>query len=269
MENSSASINLNNKKSVKSTAKHSEKRIKLNTVRTTMVESGSFTQTQKKRLARRRKSCMYLPEKHQVFERNYYTDNLVELYHNKALSLGSDSDENNHEPKIDAKISKKKNLEHKVVLPKNCFKTQASVADSSESVPPLKIQEMADNYDIVKNELSPIQEIDYNEPPLARTEFSTCTKNYELPTIASKMKQVAKCYLRGFDFRAIPFCAAKSTSPSHNIGINIQQVMSIIKTRQPISGISPTLAHNIGLAAEKLNSRPLSALVSSLGSRIT
>lgn len=41
--------------------------------------------------------------------------------------------------------------------------------------------------------------------------------------------------------------------------------MSIMKTRHPIGGISPTLAHNISLAAGKLSNRPFSALVSSLG----
>ncbi|XP_057655498.1 uncharacterized protein LOC130893420 isoform X2 [Diorhabda carinulata] len=111
-------------------------------------------------------------------------------------------------------------------------------------------------------------------------------KNYELPTIASRMKQVAKTYLSTFSFKtmvsklvggkvsnekvtpkkAIPFCAAISTSPSHNIGINIQQVMNILKNRQPVNGISPTLAHNIGLAAERLNSKPLSTLVTTINS---
>ncbi|XP_072390852.1 uncharacterized protein [Diabrotica undecimpunctata] len=112
-------------------------------------------------------------------------------------------------------------------------------------------------------------------------------KSYEFPTIASRMKQVAKSYLNTFSFKSmvskiiggkmeddkipmstknIPFCAAISTSPSHNIGINIQQVMNILKNRQPINGISPTLAHNIGLAAERYNSKNLSTLVSTINS---
>lgn len=98
---------------------------------------------------------------------------------------------------------------------------------------------------------------------------SVYNKNYELPTIASKMKQVAKNYFQNFTFRTIPFVPATSTSPSHNLGINIQQVLSIMKGRKPISGISPTLAYNIELAANKLGSRPFTALVSNLGSRLT
>ncbi|KAJ8931568.1 hypothetical protein NQ314_015515 [Rhamnusium bicolor] len=143
-------------------------------------------------------------------------------------------------------------------------------------IPPLNISEkpepvlqMRDHEQII---ISPVPhqivEVDNFEPPQApRTEITTYSKNYELPTIASRMKQVAKSYLNSFSFKAIPFCAAISTSPSHNIGINIQQVMNILKTRQPINGISPTLAHNIGLAADRLNSRPLSALVSTINSR--
>nr|CAH7754427.1 unnamed protein product [Callosobruchus chinensis] len=83
------------------------------------------------------------------------------------------------------------------------------------------------------------------------------------------MKQAAKTYINTFNFKAIPFVTAISTTPSHNIGINIQQVLNIIKNRHPVNGISPTLAHNIGLAAEKLNSRPLSVLVSNINSRIS
>lgn len=115
--------------------------------------------------------------------------------------------------------------------------------------------------------LSPIQE----NAIVRQNYFNHVPKNYQQQTIASKLKRVTKNYLRSFNyfnFRCIPFCAAKSTSPSHNIGVNIQQVMSIIKTRQPITGISPTLAHNISLAAEKLQGSPLSTFVSNLSTRI-
>lgn len=105
------------------------------------------------------------------------------------------------------------------------------------------------------------------DPP--KTLSCVYSKNYELPTVASRMKQVAKSYLGTLNLKTIPFCAAISTTQSHNIGINIQQVMNIIKNRQPINGISPTLAHNIGLAAEKFHNKPFSALVSSINSRIS
>lgn len=41
-----------------------------------------------------------------------------------------------------------------------------------------------------------------------------------------------------------------------------------MKTRHPISVISPVLAHNISLAAGRFTNQPFSALVSSLGSKL-
>lgn len=270
IQSSSATISLNNKRSIKSTAKHSEKKIMLNTVRNTNLVDSTMP---RKKIFRRR--IPTYPERRNSFlEKSYYTDNLVELYHNKAVKHGSDSDVSNPG---DVYADNESRIMNASVQPKrkNVPHHQFQQNKPQPSIPPLKIGDGSDQYhqysidNSIKNnsELSPIQENDYLEPEAERNDYCF-TKNYELPTIASKMKQVPKSYLRTFDFRAIPFCPAKSTSPSHNIGINIQQVMSIIKTRQPVTGISPTLAHNIGLAAEKLNNRPLSALVSSLGSRM-
>lgn len=43
------------------------------------------------------------------------------------------------------------------------------------------------------------------EPPDAPRTVSCYSKNYELPTIASRLKQVAKCYLNTFNFKVIVF----------------------------------------------------------------
>ncbi|XP_025602943.2 uncharacterized protein LOC105693205 [Athalia rosae] len=70
----------------------------------------------------------------------------------------------------------------------------------------------------------------------------TITRNYELPTVASKLKKVNRSYFNRFNFRNIPFVVSTSVSPSHNLGLNIQQVLSIMKTRQPMTtGITPLL----------------------------
>ncbi|KAJ8919992.1 hypothetical protein NQ315_006522 [Exocentrus adspersus] len=186
---------------------------------------------------------------------------LVEIYHNVAAK-NSDSDEGN--------LQRSKTRRHGA--------TQIKPHVNKSLVPPIDLPEK-DGYQREEGEgdapaihLGSVHsgdphDVDVDPLPAPRTELSCYSKNYELPTIASRMKQVAKSYLNSFTFKAIPFCAAISTSPSHNIGINIQQVMNIIKNRQPIKGISPTLAHNIGLAAERLNNRPLSALVSSIHSK--
>ncbi|KAF5298520.1 hypothetical protein FQR65_LT00062 [Abscondita terminalis] len=182
------------------------------------------------------------------FGANYSTDNLIELYHNVAAKF-SGSDVSNHVNRLDSKQGAGD------VYPNATFTSYVSddksgthLMQSSKALPPI------DENMVVKR--------DYLQRIL---------RNYESHTIASKLKRVTKNYLRSFNyfnFRCIPFCAAKSTSPSHNIGINIQQVMSIIKSKQPMGGISPTLAHNMHLAAEKLQGSPLSALVSNLNTRI-
>ncbi|KAK9885846.1 hypothetical protein WA026_013725 [Henosepilachna vigintioctopunctata] len=163
---------------------------------------------------------------------------LVEIYHNNAAKE-TDSEEERNKNKIQVKIK-------------------------TDIVPHLNI--VGHDCGDVKVGPQHIHEESYEEPHAPRNCYTN--KSYELPTIASKMKQAVKLDFNMFNFKAIPFCPVSSTTPSHNIGINIQQVMSIIKTRQPVQGISPTLAHNINLAAEKLNHDPLTSFVSSMTSKI-
>ncbi|KAJ8959437.1 hypothetical protein NQ318_022129, partial [Aromia moschata] len=215
-----------------------------------------------------RELCTLKKKKILNIKPNAQTHKLVEIYHNNAVK-NSDSDEGHQ---IAARLRSR--VQHKKYV------------DSSHSnkslineIPPLNIQERNEHVSSKvqtygNNPMCPrldllqaVKPEGYEPPQAPRTEVSCYSKNYELPTIASKMKQVAKSYLNSFNLKAIPFCAAISTTPSHNIGINIQQVMNIIKTKQSVNGISPTLAHNIGLAAERINSRPLSALVSTINSR--
>ncbi|CAH1105381.1 unnamed protein product [Psylliodes chrysocephalus] len=166
---------------------------------------------------------------------------LVEIFHNKEAK-SSDSDEGN---------SHKKN--HHMT----CDGDHLDVPNPD--VPLLQLENCEDANDMNMQSKRLAQRMitgDYYDPPEApRLHINYCQKSYQLPTIASRMKQ------------AIPFCPAITASPSHNIGINIQQVMNILRNRQPINGISPTLAHNIGLAADRLNTRPLSTLVSSINSK--
>lgn len=233
------------------TAKHVEKKLQINPVKTAMIseESKSAILNRKRKLKRvQSNSINTLNRRLDVNKhlKQFTTDNLVELYHNAAIKE-SDSDDSNNAANKEKKHQK---LSREVAIP--------PLAISS------KILACCGNTGEYK-------EMEYTEPAAPRAlsnVYSIISRNYELPTIASKLKEVAKSYLHAFNLRSIPFCAATSITPSHNIGINIQQVMSIIKTRQPIAGISPTLAHNIGLAAEKLNSKPLHALVSTLSSRM-
>ncbi|XP_029162109.1 uncharacterized protein LOC114933677 [Nylanderia fulva] len=70
--------------------------------------------------------------------------------------------------------------------------------------------------------------------------------NYEMPTLASSLKRSNRSYFNRFNFRNIPFVVGTSVTPSHNLGLNIQQVLSIMKTRQPIANdITPLLIRKV------------------------
>ncbi|KOC70758.1 hypothetical protein WH47_06798, partial [Habropoda laboriosa] len=72
------------------------------------------------------------------------------------------------------------------------------------------------------------------------------THNYEMPTLASKLKRSNRSYFGRFNFQNIPFVVGTSVTPSHNLGLNIQQVLSIMKNRQSAgSGITPVLIRKI------------------------
>ncbi|CAH0545787.1 unnamed protein product [Brassicogethes aeneus] len=173
------------------------------------------------------------------------TDNLVEIYHNQAAK------------ETDSEHSGRGKFKRK---------SKTSRSEYISDIPPLSLNVPDDNqWNVRKVQPSKMDYSNIKTVNDAKNELRD--SSYQLPTIASKMKQVAKCYFNAFNFKAIPFCPAASTSPSHNIGINLQQVMSMMKTKQPFQGLSPTLAHNIGLAAERLNSRPASMLVTTMTSR--
>ncbi|XP_044254088.1 uncharacterized protein LOC123004745 [Tribolium madens] len=116
-------------------------------------------------------------------------------------------------------------------------------------------------------EVIPPLNIEENENQDQNKGVVSIYKNYTMPTISSRMKQAAKFYMHSFNIKTIPFCLSTSTSPSHNIGINIQQVISMVKTKQPVGKLSPTLAYNIGLAAGKWEDNPLSILGSTVTTR--
>ncbi|XP_026730545.1 uncharacterized protein LOC113495800 isoform X2 [Trichoplusia ni] len=86
------------------------------------------------------------------------------------------------------------------------------------------------------------------EPPHHPRRVKYRSRRYELPTVASQMKQAGMRYYYGTSNHTnIPFVVSKSTAPSHNIGVNIQQVLNGLKIQQPLSGIPLTIAHHMGL----------------------
>ncbi|XP_050361125.1 uncharacterized protein LOC126780571 isoform X2 [Nymphalis io] len=73
-------------------------------------------------------------------------------------------------------------------------------------------------------------------------------RHYELPTVSSKMKRVViHSYNDNLAHAAIPFVVSKSSAPSHNVGVNLQQILNGLRVQQPISKIPLTIAHHMGL----------------------
>ncbi|GJQ83241.1 hypothetical protein Trydic_g8839 [Trypoxylus dichotomus] len=274
LHNSTITINITNKKSLKSTAKHVEKRFKIEPVKMISRDSSSILSPKKskKQFQRIRRKSGASVDRHRIISKAEptETEKLVEIYHNNAAK-GSETEDSTHDLRKTRSKEDKQQKSSSETVPSLPLDEMSNACVPKQEEHPQTVPQITEQTDCTHNNfrLAHIKEHPYTEPTALRTEcYSMCSKNYELPTIASKMKQVAKSYLRRFNFHSIPFCAAKSTSPSHNIGINIQQVMNIIKTRQPITGISPTLAHNITLAAEKLQGSPFTAVMSSLGSHV-
>jgi len=98
-----------------------------------------------------------------------------------------------------------------------------------------------------------------------------------MPTLASKLKRSGRSYFSRFNFRNIPFVVGTSVTPSHNLGLNIQQVsrrnstkssgykkkylktqvLSVMKTRQPnTNDVTPLLIRKVSRGI-----RPVSVLL--------
>ncbi|KAL6260599.1 hypothetical protein P5V15_008120 [Pogonomyrmex californicus] len=94
------------------------------------------------------------------------------------------------------------------------------------------------------------------EPTFNRYD-SISMPNYEMPTLASKLKRSTRSYFSRFNFRSIPFVVGTSVTPSYNLGLNIQQVLSVMKMRQPIaSDVTPLLIRKVSRGV-----RPVSILL--------
>ncbi|XP_011690061.1 PREDICTED: uncharacterized protein LOC105451365 isoform X3 [Wasmannia auropunctata] len=107
------------------------------------------------------------------------------------------------------------------------------------------------------NDLVPSRENETRQRAFNRYDDPLFTPNYEMPTLASKLKRSGRSYFSRFNFRNIPFVVGTSVTPSYNLGLNIQQVLSVMKTRQPIaSDVTPLLLRKVSRGM-----RPVSVLL--------
>ncbi|XP_070528951.1 putative leucine-rich repeat-containing protein DDB_G0290503 [Cardiocondyla obscurior] len=92
------------------------------------------------------------------------------------------------------------------------------------------------------------------ERALSKYDNSQFIPSYELPTLASKLKRSSRSYLTRFSFRNIPFVVGTSVTPSYNLGLNIQQVLSVMKIRQPsTSDVTPLLIQKVSRGVEPMS----------------
>ncbi|XP_018349331.1 PREDICTED: uncharacterized protein LOC108752761 isoform X2 [Trachymyrmex septentrionalis] len=217
------------------------------------------------------------------------SNDVVEIFHNTKLKNNNFEESIIHSKDDEAKYEKKPHLPEAKKNPKRIQETVLSSKDGRSE----NVNQKCEFHD-KKNEPDPqmlnhqnntlakpqiTQEQDKSENPIHSThndlgpsvqdETQQCkrafnryddplfTPNYEMPTLASKLKRSSRSYFSGFNFRNIPFVVGTSVTPSYNLGLNIQQVLSVMKTRQPpASDITPLLIRKVSRGM-----RPMSVLL--------
>ncbi|XP_015178826.1 PREDICTED: uncharacterized protein LOC107067659 [Polistes dominula] len=216
---------------------------------------------------------------HQLFEQyvpssklQHNWSGIVELYHNAAMKSDSIS-------AISSKLEVKKmnkrlnngqcnihiKLPHIYNQSQNYQNHQTNEYHNDNKLHPTseEITTVKDQYAYKSTQNIDKIAISNNEPKLYQQQNTifdlACyvpmvNRNYEMPTLASKLKRTNRSYFNRFNFRNIPFVVGTSVTPSHNLGLNIQQVLSIMKTRQPnTTGITPLLIRKVSRGLEPVS----------------
>lgn len=135
-----------------------------------------------------------------------YPNKIIEIYHNDALKLeGCHSDE-------------------------QCIVNKPRLKNLRASRYTPKVYED----EIPKHETSPNSLIKHENE---EKEPVKMTGHFLTPTFSSKQRQVDRSLFNEnskLSFNKIPFVAGMATTQSHNLGMNIQQVLSIIKLKQQL-----------------------------------
>ncbi|CAK9817405.1 hypothetical protein ANTPLA_LOCUS9365 [Anthophora plagiata] len=234
-----------------------------------------------------------------TFKSQQTSNEVVEIYHNKAAKCGSTSAIPNKHSKLDhhmnyinilksSAINKRQTI---TVKPKcednNCHIRNVDVNSHQnysqrQQEPKQKTEGGSTNTNDLNYNLevsNAMENCNSHHCQRAIIQASYCnpivTHNYEMPTLASKLKRANRSYFSRFNFQNIPFVVGTSVTPSHNLGLNIQQVLSIMKTRQSAtSGITPVLIRKISrgmkpvsILMEQINNQQ--GKVSHVNSRLT
>ncbi|XP_046980021.1 uncharacterized protein LOC124545200 isoform X1 [Schistocerca americana] len=119
------------------------------------------------------------------------------------------------------------------------------------SKPFKKVLKSSKNYEIQRRKTRTTPNVQHQDaspvPPKDMSLITSKKKNFQLPTLSSQSKHICSGSLQKFDFHTIPFVVGTSITPSHNLGLNIQQTLSIMKLHRPSSGQSPMELANVFL----------------------
>ncbi|CAD1479002.1 unnamed protein product, partial [Heterotrigona itama] len=186
-------------------------------------------------------STSAIPSKHSKLEHHMnYINILTSSAMNKQQSTPKKSkcEDNNYQDVCNADINNPKNDSQKYQIGQKTIGRNTIINDLNND---LKVSTIPvctmENYNSHQCQHT-IMQASYFDPIV--------THNYEMPTLASKLKRANRSYFGRFNFRNIPFVVGTSITPSHNLGLNIQQVLSIMKTRQiSATGATPLLIRKI------------------------
>ncbi|XP_015438353.1 PREDICTED: centrosomal protein of 57 kDa-like [Dufourea novaeangliae] len=203
---------------------------------------------------------------------------VVEIYHNSAAKDGNNSVSPNKHSGIDSNInyinrtSLGTNKQHNVHAKVKCdntnhYRYNCNISEDNGPDKPLKQCQSKQSKQTIEEKSTILHNQKYalevqNAPmyTMEKCNSRQCqqsilqpsycnpmiTHSYEMPTLASKLKRVNRSYFGRFNFKNIPFVVGTSITPSHNIGLNIQQVLSIMKTRHPtVNGVTPLLIRKV------------------------
>ncbi|XP_035736755.1 uncharacterized protein LOC118448080 isoform X2 [Vespa mandarinia] len=273
-------INLNNKKSIYKNDQTVSNKIKKRRGKLRNINSKSTVATKEvnvttRKDVRKRKQKDHktnqLLEQHipsSKLQHNY--SGIVELYHNAAMKSGSISAVSS---KLEMKKLKKQfnngqcnihtKLPHTYDQCQNYEKHQTNQHHDNKLPISEDIAVIKDEYSYKQTQNVDKIEISNHECKLYQQQNTvfdlTCyvpmaNRSYEMPTLASKLKRTNRSYFNRFNFRNIPFVVGTSVTPSHNLGLNIQQVLSIMKTKQPnITGVTPLLIRKVSKGLEPVS----------------
>ncbi|XP_026670363.1 uncharacterized protein LOC108626027 [Ceratina calcarata] len=228
-----------------------------------------------KKEPKKRKQKNTLTNRH-TYKPNQTSNEVVEIYHNKAVKGASASAIPSKHSKLDHRMNyiniltssamnkqqvakakcEENNYQHGRELDVNNVQNSQKQQDHSKQKTEGRNTNTNDanyNLEVSSAPLPPVDKCNSYKCQHAVMQASYCdpivTHNYEMPTLSSKLKRVDRAYFARFHFRNIPFVVGNSMATSHNLGLNIQEVckvLSVMKTKQPVApGITPLLIRKI------------------------